>query len=930
VVTGSPTIGTTTPGTLVPANNVMVIAPLGGIFGNQTTLTSGDDINLAGTNNSLNATFNGSTKVVGVTVEGVQSWTVGNVDSSSGHLVDLSLGDMISGMTSLTYNDFGFGNGLEVGSKLDGISTVFPTTGFDLIVNSASGTGGGPNHFVDLVFTAASFPTAGSTINVTANGVGDLTDTKYGSDQYSFDHAYSISAGSTSATSGFTTWNVDSMGALVGAVNDLALGADGSHTATTLNITDDGSSTIIWASKASGSTNADWADLVTINASGTTGQLTITGGENGSTGLLGDGGSTNDLTTVTGGSGADIFDLSNYSWSATQLATLSITGATGTTYTADANAFTDPDWASGYAAASGQGLGSVVELSCSEIATMSGVAAGTFVWADVTTLYDVAEGKGLGTVSGTINMANFTGTDIVTLANTHSGNYVDAGAISVTNAPDGFIFNFQDVQTAGDFSIVGVGGVGDTATVNYGTGYLSTDPVGDTGSKAESFSTTGIDNVDVNVFGAAKLETSFNAVYLGDIVATANSTGAEVLTVDSNVGLGLAYDDTGHFAHLSVTTLGLFGGTFTPGTVLPPSLPTYSETGTLDLTGSGDIWLGVTNATTITESGTGHLFMEAPDDAIDYGTNAGTASANITGDTVMADSKGSILQGTMDGLGPIAGITVADAVGNDSLTGVSSDFYGDGGADMMWLSQDKAGDANSVYFGEYYLNGSSEFLPIGGGGAAALGFWDATHNGEALTTIFTGTGVTGGTSADITDVNGFTVGSDNLNFNVDAWNFGLNTTHGDLVDGVALTPIADANASGSTLFLGTPGITLGTGGGVTTSGHVDLILDGINDATFANAAALAAAIATTGVGNFILGTPLGNNHQVDLLVAYYTGTEVNIADVELQNSSGSTQTNTGAMTHVYASDMISLVGVSSLTSLGTTANAAHIVFDHIA
>jgi hypothetical protein len=561
---------------------------------------------------------------------------------------------------------------------------------------------------------------------------------------------------------------------------------------------------------------------------------------------------------------------------------------------------------------------------------MSGVAAGTFVWADVTTLYDVAEGKGLGTVSGTINMANFPGTDIVTLANTHSGNYVDAGAISVTNAPDGFIFNFQDVQTAGDFSIAGVGGVGDTATVNYGTGYLSTDPVGDTGKAAESFITTGIDNVDVNVFGAAKLETSFNAVYLGDIVATANSTGAEVLTVDSNVGLGLAYDDTGHFAHLSVTTLGLFGGTFTPGTVLPPSLPTYSETGTLDLTGSGDIWLGVTNATTITESGTGVLFMEAPDDAIDYGTNAGTASANITGDTVMADSKGSILQGTMDGLGPIAGITVADAVGNDSLTGVSSDFYGDGGADMMWLSQDKAGDANSVYFGEYYLNGSSEFLPIGGGGAAALGFWDATHNGEALTTIFTGTGVTGGTSADITDVNGFTVGSDNLNFNVDAWNFGLNTTHGDLVDGVALTPIADANASGSTLFLGTPGITLGTGGGVTTSGHVDLILDGINDATFANAAALAAAIATTGVGNFILGTPLGNNHQVDLLVAYYTGTEVNIADVELQNSSGSTQTNTGAMTHVYASDMISLVGVSSLTSLGTTANAAHIVFDHIA
>jgi hypothetical protein len=929
VVTGSPTIGTTTPGTLVPASNVVVQAPLAtNAFGFQLpTLTSGDDINLAGTNNSLNATFNASTKVVGVTVEGVQSWTVGNVASTSGHTVDLSLGDTISGMTSLTYNDFGFGNSLTIGSALDGISTTIPTTGFDLIVNDAWGNGNGSkDHNVDLIFTAGSF-TKTSAINVTANVVGNITGT-----DYDHGHAYSIAAGSTTATSGFATWNVDSMGALaLGTVNDIALGAAGSTTATTLTVTDDGSSTIIWASFASNSKGAaDWVNLVTIDASTTTGQLTITGGENGTNGLLGDGGSTNALTTVTGGSGADVFDLSDYSWSTTALAGVSINGGTGTTL---ANSFVDSNWATGYAAASGQGVGSVVELSSAEIGTASGVGTGAFLdWTNVVTLYDV------GGDTGTINMLAFPGTDIVTIANDHSGNYTTAGDISVTNAPDGFIFNFQDVQSAGNFSIAGVGVVGATATVNYGTGYLSTDPVGDTGASAESFITTGINGLTVNVWGASGLTTSFNAVYLGDIVDVGNNGNGGVdgttLTVDSNVGLGLAYDDTGHFAHLSVTTLALFGGVETTE-VLPPFSSTWSETGTLNLTGSGDIWLGVTNATTIDSSGSGHLFMEAPDDAIDYGTNAGTSSANITGDTVTATEGGSLLQGTMDGIGPIIGFTVTLAVGSDTLTDTAGGtwFFGDGGSDTLYLGGG-ATDSNSVFFGEYDLNATKENLSIEAGGAADLGFWGATHNGQAIAgsagAIF-GTAVNGGTSADITDVNGFTVGSDNLVFNVDAWNGGFFPTHGGLVNGVTLTAIADANASGSTVFLGTPGITLGTGGGATTTGNVDLILDGINDATFANAAALAAAINTTGVGNFFLGANLTNGHQVDLLVAYYTGTEVNIADVEIQDVSGGTTANTGATgVHVYASDMISLVGVTSLTSLGTTANAAHIVFDHIA
>ena len=49
---------------------------------------------------------------------------------------------------------------------------------------------------------------------------------------------------------GFATWNVNSTGA--NALNDIALGTLGSTAATTLNVTDDGSATIIWADQGGG------------------------------------------------------------------------------------------------------------------------------------------------------------------------------------------------------------------------------------------------------------------------------------------------------------------------------------------------------------------------------------------------------------------------------------------------------------------------------------------------------------------------------------------------------------------------------------------------------------------------------------------------------------------------------------------------------
>jgi hypothetical protein len=636
--------------------------------------------------------------------------------------------------------------------------------------------------------------------------------------------------------------------------------------------------------------------------------LTVTGGEL-SYGLLAS--NTSALVTVYGGSGADVFDLTASMWTATELAGVTINGnfATNTPNTTGTNFFVNSDDAPAYVTASGgAGTGTVVELNCTEIGTISAIATDAFGggWSNVPTLYDVAVGSGLGTVSGNINMADFPGTGIVTLANTHSGNYVDAGNISVTNAPNDFIFNFQDVQSAGNFAIVGVGGVGDTATINYGTGYLSTDPV----DGSESFSTQGIDNVIVNVFGESGLTLSTNPVYLKGIVAVANSTGAEVLTIDSNVGLQLANDGTN--AVVSHDTLSLFGGVEST-TVLPPFITSWTETGTLDLTGTGFIWLGVTNASTIDSSGGGQFWM-GPDDAIDYGTNAGTASANIVGDVVTANGGDDIVQGTLD----------HNRTGNDVLTDLSGDtvFLGDGGSDQIFMGQGNGLD-NEVYFGIYSINNTNKDMQIGGAGFANAGFWGNNNSGgpQSIATMAAGTANgwssdlihTAGTGFDITQVNGFALGTtddDQLWFNPNSWDHG--SGNGALVTG----GLTDVSASLTTVgFTSTQNGSL-TGGQLTATTNF-LLYSTLG--TVPDAASLAADL--SGPAGYIeFTTPTTSGTQYHMLVAFGDGSNIHIADVDfIGNGSASTQGMT-----IYASDMVELMGQSSLLTLGT--HVADIVY----
>ena len=95
-----------------------------------------------------------------------------------------------------------------------------------------------------------------------------------------------------------------------------------------------------------------------------------------------------------------------------------------------------------------------------------------------------------------------------------------------------------------------------------------------------------------------------------------------------------------------------------------------------------------------------------------------------------------------------------------------------------------------------------------------------------------------------------------------------------------------------------------------------------SDASLQNAQQLAAQLHTSSDaivlagGNYI---PAGYDRHI--LVAYETNKAVHIADVDLVNMSGSPQNSTAHL-NVYASDMVSLIGVS-LTSL--TPNNIHFI-----
>ena len=94
-----------------------------------------------------------------------------------------------------------------------------------------------------------------------------------------------------------------------------------------------------------------------------------------------------------------------------------------------------------------------------------------------------------------------------------------------------------------------------------------------------------------------------------------------------------------------------------------------------------------------------------------------------------------------------------------------------------------------------------------------------------------------------------------------------------------------------------------------------MVLNSISG-SYSGASALAVAL-SHGQSATSIGSQFPDDTIIDILVAYNTGTGVNIADVELQNTNGGGSTTDTAASGmaVHATDLVSITGIT-LTQLG--------------
>ena len=292
------------------------------------TLTSGDSVidngAIGGLNSTLNVTLAPilpvlSTIITNLTIQGVETWNFSNTDPLP--VTVFLVGHYIPGQSGMqapvTLNYSNSLGSLDIGSFIGnqpvGMNSVLGNLQTINVTNDAYLFG---YQYLSISLAAANFAGGAQTLTVNASAVssgGLLVNNANHAPP-----AFGVIAGPTTGTVGYATWDINSTGGGAAANangtpvlnNNLALGAESATNATTLTITDDGAGTgtFIQTSFTNGSGAGNWANLTTIDATGTSGQLTISGGEFGPSGLLYS--NTTALTSVKGGSGPDVFDLS--------------------------------------------------------------------------------------------------------------------------------------------------------------------------------------------------------------------------------------------------------------------------------------------------------------------------------------------------------------------------------------------------------------------------------------------------------------------------------------------------------------------------------------------------------------------------------------------------------------------------------------------
>ncbi len=219
-------------------------------------------------------------------------------------------------------------------------------------------------------------------------------------------------------------------------------------------------------------------------------------------------------------------------------------------------------------------------------------------------------------------------------------------------------------------------------------------------------------------------------------------------------------------------------------------------------------------------------------------------------------------------------------------------------------------------------------------------FVDGYGNSPTGTSALLNVGTPAAQPADVVTINGFHFGGplgggnqgDTIVFGVASWATGTATSPAGILAVHGL--VMDDGATSMVLSVSTPTIYDTVGSAAPPSGPLTLanvVLDAIGP-VYANAAALQQALGTTAVGNIILagGFGVAAHTEVDILVAYNTGTSVNIADVTLANTSGAALTDTAAIAALGTAAGTTTLAVHDLvhitSTLGLANFSAHNIF----
>jgi hypothetical protein len=508
-------------------------------------------------------------------------------------------------------------------------------------------------------------------------------------------------------------------------------------------------------------------------------------------------------------------------------------------------------------------------------------AAGAAFWLNQLQTGDTTPGGFILAIEDSVNMQSGTA-DALTLENKTAVAVDYYTRISAADVPFNGVYAVLDNVTSNSASVLTAEAV-TTAIIACGTAATIDFEINLPVEQSATFNAVSQPNyinhlIVVNPDIAQLTATGYDSVY---IVASGGPAIIEYPPLTSFKPSSFAANPGG------AETLNLTG----TSAIITDALNLSGTTTTINDTDTNFVTIFSASAEVINAASSGGLVMLGPD------TNyAGTVGDAITGSSIAAN----VLIGS-----PANDLITASNVGGDKIST-------DGGADIVNLNVHSQSD--TIYFVAYSLTTVGitgfQYIPFGqivdGNDETQSGFWGLPPAGSGSAGP-----PTSSTSVDQSVMTGFNSGpasnADVLQFSISTWTTG--SIDAGLTSGDGHTVV-----SGATLIdLATTGATLST-----TANVIE-----ITDSTFSNAASLATALSTT-YGLTFGGTGVSAGKDAHMLFLYNDASgNAHIADVDFENSANaSAATTTTAVSHIVASDMVELAGVS-MTSLA--GNNVHLV-----